>query len=98
MICIKCMRQITRSYGAPHLMGNYCEHCATLLGLTPEQINGAKKVVIHCDITQNFLNEYKAEIERDTAAQVLDLLEHFNKKGDNTFAIKLIKNRFKIER
>ena len=25
---------------------------------------------------------------------VIDLLEHFNRQGDNTYAIKLIKNRF----
>lgn len=98
MICIKCKREITRSYGAPHLMGCYCQHCATLLGLTTEQINGARQVVIHCDISQTFLNEYKAEIEKATATEIINLLEGFNKNGGNTYAIKLIKTRYKIER
>ncbi len=63
-------------------------------------VQSKKQVIrhIHIDISKEFLEEYKAEIERDTAAQVIDLLECFNKKGDNNFAIKLIKTRFQIER
>jgi len=96
MICIKCKREIKRSYGAPHLMGNYCAHCATLLGLTEDQIKNSSKVIIHCDVTQTFLNEYKAEIEKATAKEITDILEHFNKHGDNDYAIRLVKTRFDI--
>ncbi len=38
MICIVCKRPIERSYGAPGLIGCYCQYCATAKGLTPEQI------------------------------------------------------------
>ena len=42
MICIKCKRPITQSYGAKDLMGNYCKACALSLGLTEEQRYNAK--------------------------------------------------------
>lgn len=38
MICIVCKRPIERSYGAPGLIGCYCQYCATAMKLTPEQI------------------------------------------------------------
>lgn len=41
MICIKCGREIDRSYGAPTLAGCYCLSCALVNGLTQPQIEEA---------------------------------------------------------
>ena len=38
MICIKCKREIDRSYAAPGFAGNYCEPCAIAAVLTPRQM------------------------------------------------------------
>ena len=36
--------------------------------------------------------------ELNTATEIINLLEMFNKNGDNTYAIKLVTNRFQIVR
>lgn len=38
MKCIKCGREINKSYAAAGFDGNYCKSCATELGYTPEQL------------------------------------------------------------
>ncbi len=86
MICANCKKEIILSFGKSGLNGCYCEDCAESFGiflnietrpkniqaLTPEQ-----HIIkhIHCDISQEFLKDYKAEIERATARGIFAEIE-----------------------
>ena len=58
MICIKCGREIDKSYAAPGFIGNYCEPCAIAAEITTHQM--AQKRFIE-------LGEMAAETARSMA-------------------------------
>lgn len=73
MICANCKKQINLSFSKSDLSGCYCKDCAEKLGFFPNIETRPKNIQaltpeqhivkhIHCDISQEFLKEYKAEI------------------------------------
>lgn len=71
MICIVCKRPIEHSYGAPGLIGCYCQYCATAMKLTPEQILKSQYEQAIKELTEE-IARLKTENERLKAMRTID--------------------------
>lgn len=94
MICANCKKQIYLSFGKSGSNGCYCEECAEKLGFFPKIATRPKNIQaltpvqhkvmhIHCDISKEFLNEYKAEIVNCLMEKVKERFKAYYSYGGN---------------
>lgn len=70
MICIKCGREIDRSYGAPELAGCYCLLCAKKNGLTEAQIKQKKEKVFNSETIISAIKEVAVAVAENGGAEI----------------------------